>query len=188
MITIIIVVLTCITSIMAFKNLSQRQKLIFSPYAIKRTGEWYRFISSGFIHGDGMHLAINMFVLFQFGQIIEDFYGHTFGGFGNILYLVLYFGSMIIAHLYSFFKHQDNAYYGSLGASGAVSGIVMAYMLIAPLNKIYLFFIPIGIPIVIAGTLYLIWSWYASQNRAGMVSGMMLIFGEVYLDLFLLFY
>lgn len=165
MFTILLVVITCITSFIGFSDYNLRQKLIFSPYAIKRTGEYYRFVSSGLIHADWMHLLFNMFVLFQFGQIVEAYYSQIFGSAANILYILLYLGGLVMSEMYSYFKHRDNAYYASLGASGAVSGVVFTYILFNPWADLQFIFFPfVPIKAVIVGVLYLAYSWYAARN------------------------
>lgn len=165
MFTILLVVITCITSYLAFSNYTLRQKLIFSPYNIKRTNEYFRFISSGLIHANWMHLLFNMFVLYQFGSIVEQYYAATFGKFANMLFVLLYMGGLITSEMYSYFKHKDNPYYASLGASGAVSSVVFTFILFNPwadLNFIFFPFIPIKA--VIIGVLYLAYSYYAARN------------------------
>ena len=142
MLSIIIVLITCITSYMAFNNESLRQKLLFSPYTIKRTDEYHRFISSGFIHGDWIHLLFNMYVLYEFGKIVEVAYAAYFGTMSNLYFLALYFGGMVVAQLYSYYKHQDNAYYAALGASGAVASIVFSFIAFAPLAPLTFVFFP----------------------------------------------
>ncbi|QQS28293.1 MAG: rhomboid family intramembrane serine protease [Sphingobacteriales bacterium] len=165
MFTILFVVITCITSYLAFTNYPLRQKLIFSPYTISRTNEYFRFISSGLIHANWMHLLFNMFVLYQFGSIVEAYYAATFGKVANMLYVLLYIGGLIASEMYSFFKHKNNPYYASLGASGAVSSVVFTFILFNPwadLNFIFFPFIPIKA--VIIGVLYLAYSYYAARN------------------------
>ena len=165
MLSIIIVLITCITSYMAFNNESLRQKLLFSPYTIKRTDEYHRFISSGFIHGDWIHLLFNMYVLYEFGKIVEVAYAAYFGTMSNLYFLALYFGGMVVAQLYSYYKHQDNAYYAALGASGAVASIVFSFIAFAPLAPLTFVFFPfVQFPAIVLGLLYLAYSYYASNN------------------------
>ena len=167
-ITLLIIILTIITSLMAFNNAAVRGSAIFYPYAIRERGEWYRFITSGFIHADYMHLGVNMFVLWSFGDILEKYYlPALFHSFGRILFVVIYIGGMIVSDIPSYFKHRHDATYRALGASGAVSAVVFACILIGPFNgSIGIIFIPgVGIPPIIFGALYLAYSIYMS--RAG---------------------
>lgn len=159
--TLIIVAITCLTSYQAFTNIAMRQKLIFHPYTVKQNGEWYRFISHGFIHADWMHLGINMFVLYQFGNIIETYFASMFGGLqGKLFFLLLYFGAVIAGAVPSYFKHQNNSYYSALGASGGTSGIVFAFILFDPWQ--WFAFPPL--PALIFGIGYLFYSSYMGKQ------------------------
>lgn len=164
--TQILVVITALISISAFNNRELYGKLLHSPYVEVREKDYYRFLSSGFIHADWMHLGINMFVLWQFGGIVEAYYKSGFGAqMGGIYYLVLYFGAIIFGALPSYYKHKDNPGYRAIGASGGVSGITFAYVIFQPWENIYLYGI-IAIPAIVAGVLYLAYSSYAAkQNR-----------------------
>src|SRR5690606_30735102 len=109
---------------------------------IQERKEWYRFWSHGLIHGDWVHLAVNMFVLYQFGSVVEIIYKEYFGAMGSLYYLLLYGLGLAAASLFSFFKHRHNYAYNALGASGAVSGIVFAYILFLPTSKLSFIFLP----------------------------------------------
>lgn len=165
MITLIIIALTCLTSFLAFRSPQLKKDLIFSPYAVDRLNEYYRFVSSGFIHADWLHLLFNMYVLYEFGQIVEIYYGRHFGDLANILYLVLYFGSMIMADMSTFYRFRNYSHYRGLGASGAVSGVLMVFILFEPWATLQFIFIPgLPIPAIVLGIGYLIYSWYAARQ------------------------
>lgn len=183
-ITLLIIVLTCITSIVAFNNPHFMQQLIFSPYLIKRSKDWFRFLSSGFLHSNWMHLFFNMYVLFLFGRITETYFMHLFAHFGATLYILLYAAAIILSEVYSYFRHQNNPGYASLGASGAVSAVVFASILFQPLNKIGIIFFPIGIPGFIFGLLYLLYSMYMARNANDNVGHYAHFYGAVFGFLF----
>ncbi len=166
--TLFIIILTVITSLMAFNNSVIKGSALFYPYAIRERGEWYRFLTSGFIHADYLHLGVNMFVLWSFGGILEKYYLPViFQGYGKLLFVVIYIGGMIVSDIPSYFKHRHDGTYRALGASGAVSAVVFACILIGPFNgSIGLMFIPgLDMPPIVFGTLYLIYS--AWMGRAG---------------------
>ena len=94
--TLYITVITVAISIIAMYNEALMDKLIFNPYTIRNQNEWYRFISSGFIHADFMHLAFNMFSFYMFGDYVEQYFNMIFGSLGNTLYIVLYLSSLIV--------------------------------------------------------------------------------------------
>src|SRR5688500_6548115 len=118
------------------------QQLVFSPYTIKRKREWFRFFSSGLLHINFMHLLFNMYALYLFGNITEAFFRDLFHPMGATVYILMYILSIGLSEAYSYYKHQDNPQYASLGASGAVSAVVFASILFEPLNKIGLIFFP----------------------------------------------
>lgn len=166
-ITLAIIIVTALISVTAFQNESTLRKLIFSPYTVARNNsEWYRFFTSGFIHSGWLHLALNMYVLWMFGGMVETIFEAYFFPAGKFLYVALYVLAIPISETYSYIKHKDNYTYASLGASGAVAAVVFASILFEPMNKLIIFPIPIGIPACIFGPLYLAYSAYmGTQNR-----------------------
>jgi len=96
MVTAVILVMTIAISLYGFSNESFQRKLLFNPYLANRPGEYYRFISSGFIHGGILHLAFNALVLFSFGAPVERAYSAVHGPIkGTILYALLYLGALV---------------------------------------------------------------------------------------------
>ncbi len=179
-ITYAIMAITILLSWQANQNAAFKQKLIFYPYAIKRRGEFYRFITGGLIHADWMHLGINMYVLYMFGQLAEFYFIAKFGALGWFLYPAMYLLAIPIAETYSYIKHHDNAYYLSLGASGAVSAVVFASILFNPLAEMGIIFIPFFIPGFIMGTLYLIYSNVMAQRAQDNVGHNAHFYGAVF--------
>lgn len=164
-VTLVIVAITVLVSFAAFNNDELRNKLIFSPYQAKHQKEWWRAITHGFIHADHMHLFFNMYVLYNFGELIEETLQYNYGSLnGSIFYLGLYLGGLIFATLPSLSKHSDNPVYRSLGASGAVSSVLFAFIIFYPSEKLSLLFIPIGIPAYIFGLLYLAFESYSNKK------------------------
>ncbi len=138
------------------------------PYQEVRDKSYYRFISSGFVHGSWLHLGINMFVLWSFGEYIEKVYVAFFGDMmGRVLYIAMYLATIVFADIPTFLKHRNNPGYRSLGASGAVSGIVFISILLSPWSLIYVYFIPV--PGIVAGVAYLIYSSWASKNSQDLI-------------------
>ena len=165
MITYIIIAVTVIVSFLSFSNRSLFDKLLFDPYRIFHQRQYYRFLTHGLVHADWMHLGINMFVLLSFGRMVEDVFMGIFGnGKGMYFYLLLYIGGLLLSSTPSFGKHKNNAWYTAVGASGAVSAIVFASILISPLSGIRFIFIPFDIPAFIFGLLYLGYSAYMAKR------------------------
>ena len=116
-----------------FQDESLIDRLGFQPRRIDEDGEFYRFITAAFIHGGFLHLAFNMYVLYEFGPILEY-------QLGTANFIVLYFGSLLTAHALTYWFKRKKEAYNAVGASGAISGVVFALVLFAPSAKIYLFF------------------------------------------------
>lgn len=165
--TYLILGITIYTSYRYMDESDEKRQMLFNAAAIDQYNQWYRFFSHGLIHKDWMHLGLNSFVLFMFGGQLEmDFKSIEYFGplKGPILYLALYITGLAMSSVYSFYKHRYNSSYNALGASGAVSSVVFATILLNPLSGIGIIFIPLEIPAFIFGTLYLIYSAYKSKK------------------------
>ncbi len=184
-ITIIILLLTCVISFTAFSNEKITNDLIFYPTAVTNHNQWYRFITCGFIHADIMHLAFNMYTFYMFGGVVERAFSDIFGDSGKIIYPILYITSLAACLLPTYFQHKNNYYYRSLGASGAVSAVIFAGIVLFPTMKLQIFPIPIGIPAFIFGPLYLIISAYLAKKGQGNINHSAHIWGAVYGVVFL---
>ncbi len=137
-VTFALIAANIIISLIAMNNQDVLSKTIMWPYGVKRYNQFYRFITSGFIHADYMHLFFNMFTLFFFGKVVEVYFS-MFGLGGNIAYLSLYFLGLIASDLPTYIKQKDNYNYHCLGASGAVSAVVFAAIVFNPWSSIYLY-------------------------------------------------
>lgn len=158
-----IIAITVLLSFVAFSNRDLVRKLIFNPYSIKTRKQYYRFITSGFIHNDHMHLIFNMLSLYFFGAGVEYIFAYVFGPMGSVYFIALYILGIIVSDIPTYFKNQNNPGYNALGASGGVSSVVFAFILFLPLEKIELYFF-IPIPGFILGGLYIFYSWYSSRK------------------------
>ncbi|MFK8031918.1 MAG: rhomboid family intramembrane serine protease [Gammaproteobacteria bacterium] len=162
--TNIIVLVTCVISFALMTNQAGKSYLLFHPVTIKKRNQWYRFFTSGLIHGDVMHLFVNMFVLWSFGNDVERLYYPSFLGPNSaVLFLILYFGGIAVASIPSYLRHSENPSYAALGASGGVAAVVFAIILFAPWDNLYLFGV-IPVPQIIAGVGYLYYSWHQDQH------------------------
>jgi len=164
-ITVIIAAITAITSVMAFSNPNLIEELIFWPYRIWRNNEWHRLVSSGFIHADMGHLFFNMFSFYSFGVLVESEFRQIFGAKGLTLYVLMYFAAIAMADVYHLFTQKDNFSYRALGASGGVSAVIFASILLNPFGHIgFIFFPGNGIPAWAFGPLYLLYCAYMAKR------------------------
>lgn len=152
-----IFVFTLLTSILAFSNERLYGNLIFHPYSVYRGQNVYTIITSGFIHRDWMHLGFNMFSYYAFAFKLEETIGHW-------QFAVLYFGSLILSDLPSVLKRKEDYGYYSLGASGAVCAVVFSFILFYPLSKMMIFPLPIPLPALLLGGLFLAYTVYAARQ------------------------
>ncbi len=187
-ITLIIIIVTAIISIFAFRSQRVMDDLIFYPAAITENNQYYRFITYGFIHADLSHLFFNMYAFFLFGGACEDSFVNIFGNYGKTFYLLMYFLALIACVIPDFNKHKANAGYRSLGASGAVSAVVFAYIMFQPLQGIGLLFIPIFIPGFLFGILFLIVSYFLGKKEGSRINHSAHIWGAIFGVIFLIIF
>lgn len=160
-----IIGVTALISILAFSNRALLEKTIFSPYDIFKNKSYGRFISHGFIHANWGHLLFNMITLYFFGGNVEFYFVNHFGiTGGRAIYLILYIVAIIVSSIPAYVKHKNNSYYRSLGASGAVSAVLFASILIFPLSTLFILPIPFPIPAWLFGPLYLLYSYYMAKR------------------------
>ncbi len=156
-ILIAIIVLTVIVSFKGFEDISFFRKYEFHIGSI-RAGEQFRMFSSAFLHADISHLAFNMLTLYFFAPVV-------YGFLGDFSFGLIYLGSLLSGSLLTLFFHKNEYSYRAIGASGAVTGILYAAILINPEMNLYLFFIPIPIPAYIFGIGYLLYSIYGMKAK-----------------------
>jgi len=167
-VTFILIAINVLFSLIGFSNAGMLAKTIGWPYYTKRENQYYRFITSGFLHADWMHLFFNMFTLYFFGRNIEMIFSLQGLG-GNMAYLALYFSALIVSDLPSYFKHKDNYNYKSLGASGAVSAIVFASIVFTPWSSLYLYG-AIKISATLFAVLYIFYCVYMGKRNSDNVN------------------
>ena len=172
--TVTIILITVVISLIAFSNQKVMNRMLFWPPALQR-GEYDRFISHGFIHADGAHLLFNMITLFFFGSVIESFYRQYFFDMGFVLF---YLGGLIAAIIPSYLKHKHDTHWASLGASGAVSAVLFAYILFEPWKLIFVFFIPV--PAIIFAVLYVAYSIWSGKRSNSNINHSAHLWGAAY--------
>ncbi|MBC7450595.1 MAG: rhomboid family intramembrane serine protease [Cytophagales bacterium] len=154
--TVILIIITCGISLLALNNAELMQKLIMNPYITERRKEYYRFVTSGFLHADLMHLAFNMLSFYFFGEAVESF-------LGGAHFIILYLAAIIISDIPTYLKHKNNPGYNSLGASGGVAAIIFAFVMLYPTSDIYIYAIPV--PAIVYGPLFLLYSFYMDRRN-----------------------
>jgi membrane associated rhomboid family serine protease len=174
-VTLIIIAITCIVSFAGFSNPRLIDRLILWPPAVTRGKEYWRLASCGLIHADGQHLLFNMITLYFFGGLIERFYAPYIGGVGFALF---YVAGLVVSSLPSYLNHRNDAGYRSLGASGAVSAVLFAFILLQPWATIYVFFLPV--PAIIYAVVYLGYTIYMDRRNTDRINHSAHLWGAVY--------
>ncbi|MGB7785641.1 MAG: rhomboid family intramembrane serine protease [Salinimicrobium sp.] len=158
-VTLVIIAANVIVSFKGFNDFSFFERYKFNSAAVKG-GDKIRIFSSGFLHVDTAHLFLNMLTLYFFADVV-------IASLGSLQFLLIYIASLFLGNLLSYFFHKDEYNYNAVGASGAVSGIIYAAILLHPDMDLYLFLIPIPIPAYIFGIGYMFYSIYGMKNRIG---------------------
>jgi len=158
-VVIALIATNVLISIKGFNDFSFFEKYKFHIGGIRR-GEQIRMLTSGFLHVDVTHLFFNMFTLYFFAdEVIRHF--------GAVSFLIIYIVSLAAGSLLALFFHKDDYHYSAVGASGAVTGILYAAILLEPGMRLGFIFLPIPIPAYVFGIGYLLYSIYGMKNQLG---------------------
>ena len=162
---LIIVIITSVVSVYAFYNRNLIDQLSLKPNLVYHRFQVHRILTHSLIHADWVHLIVNMYVLYVFGEVCLNYFALYFGGKANLYFLQLYFFSLIASSLFSIFKHKNDPYYSAIGASGAVMAVVFTSIFFDPWNKLW-FFGVVPVPGIVFGILYLIYSVYMGKKNS----------------------
>ncbi|MCS6916591.1 MAG: rhomboid family intramembrane serine protease [Chitinophagales bacterium] len=162
-VVLLLILLTVLVSYSAFQRPELLERMALRPYAVAHQGEWWRFITSGLVHANWPHLLINMLVFYSFGTVVLKYYQIYFPDWGTWLFVLLYAAGMVVSDLPTYFRYRQHSWYASLGASGAVSAVTFAFVLIDPRNMIYLMGI-LPMPAIVWGVAYLAYSHIMSYR------------------------
>jgi len=144
-----LILVTVAISLYAFSDRAFLNQFVFEVRAVRDLKQHYRIITSSFLHNGGWHLSFNVLTLFFFGPVVEQ----TLGRLG---FLVVYFGAVIASGLVSLAVNRNNPEYASLGASDGASGVVLSFCCFYPLAPIYVMFLPVGIPAILYGAIFIL--------------------------------
>jgi len=155
-----------------YGNQSLYHKWILSPYQVVNNKKYIQLFTSGFLHADVMHLIFNMLTFYFFAFKLEMIVG-------SIVFSIIYLGSLLTGNLFTVWKKKNDYGYGSVGASGAISGVLFSYILFFPTSTLMIFPIPFPIPSWLFGLLYLGWTYYASRHSYDMINHYAHLFGAI---------
>jgi membrane associated rhomboid family serine protease len=155
--------ITVLISWYAFSKPEIIRRFSMYPYPMDRKGQYYRFISSGFLHANFTHLLWNMLSFYFFGPVVEHYFRIFFGSAGPIYFIAFYLLAIIVSDVPTYFKQKNNPAYHAIGASGGVAAIIFASIIFQPLADLCLYGV-LCFPGFILGTAYLIYSYYKGKN------------------------
>lgn len=135
----------------------------FRPYWLVRNSEYWRLISSGFVHANFSHLFFNLLTFYFFAFALER-------RIGTVLFVVLYSLGLLLSNVGTYFKHRNEPDYVTVGASGAITAVLFAAIVYFPASKLYILPLPVPIPAPVFAVLYLVYSYYQSNHSTGRIN------------------
>lgn len=178
-VTFVMIAVTAITSWAAFSRPAWIQMMIMNPYRVHGQHEYYRLLTSGFIHGNFAHLLWNMFTFYFFGRVVEVYFGYIFGHPGIVYFIMLYLMGIVVSEIPTYLKRRHDPGYNSLGASGGVSAVVFASIILQPTADICFYFV-LCLPGFLLGAAFLVWSYYNSKKPNSQINHEAHIYGALF--------
>jgi membrane associated rhomboid family serine protease len=157
-ISLFIIVANFFASYQGFKNHLFYDKYSFKVDNILLYKDYKRIVTAGFLHVNWMHLIFNMLAFYFFSSGLES-------AIGGINFLIIYFAGLVGGNLLTLLLHKDDGGYSSVGASGAIAGVIFTTIALTPGMKIGLLFLPISIPAWLFGLLYILYSIYGIRSK-----------------------
>lgn len=180
--TFLLIAITGLVSWQAFNSRRLADRLILWPPAISRHRQYDRLIGYGFIHADWAHLIFNMITLFFFGRLIEQVMAQISGSV--LTFPLFYLGALVVSILPTYLKNKNNPNYLSLGASGAVSAVLFAFILLSPWSLIFVLFIPA--PAIVYAVFYVGYSLWMDKRGGDQINHSAHLAGAAFGVLFML--
>lgn len=158
-ISLFIIIANFVVSYKGFKDHSFYETYSFKVDQLLLYKDYKRLVTSGFLHVSWMHVIFNMLALYFFSAYLVH-------NIGTLNYLVIYFAGLIGGNLLSLQLHKTDGSYSSVGASGAIAGIIFTSIALLPGLQIGLLFIPISIPAWLFGLIYMLYSIYGIRSKS----------------------
>lgn len=181
MITLVLIAVTVLVSWQAFQKRRLYERLVLWPPGVERFRQYDRLVTHGFVHADWMHLLFNMITLYFFGRAVESVFSQLVG---PVVFVFFYLSAIVVAILPSYLRHRKDSAYVSLGASGAVSAVLFAFVLVSPWSWIIVFVIPV--PAVVYAIAYVGYSYWMDKRGGDNINHSAHLSGAIYGLLFML--
>jgi len=177
--SLIIILITIGVSVYAFSQAKLMDQLSLKPLKIVHQKQWYRLFSHALVHADYVHLLVNMYVLWIFGSVCEQYFQFYFAVNPGLIFVLLYLLSLVFSSLYSIYRHHRDYNYTAVGASGAVMAVVFTSIFFDPWNKLYIFGV-LPLPGIVFGILYLVYSVYMGRKASDNIGHDAHFFGALF--------
>jgi membrane associated rhomboid family serine protease len=152
-----------VASVTALLSPRLLERALLRPYLIARGSDYWRLLTSGFVHADVAHLLFNLVTFYSFAFPLER-------AIGTARFISLYFCGLLASSIGTCIKHRDEPNYASLGASGAILAVLFASIIYFPRSRLLILPLPIPIPAPLFAVVYLAWSFYSSRNSKGRIN------------------
>jgi len=167
-----ILIVTTLVSVIGFAAPKVIERSLLRPYLVARGSGYAGLLTSGFVHANVGHLVFNLITFYSFGFRLESV-------IGSVRFVALYFSSLLISGIGTCYKHRDDPAYASLGASGAILGVLFASIVYFPRQSLFILPLPVPIPAPLFAVGYLAFSWYSSRTKRGQINHDAHIFGAL---------
>jgi membrane associated rhomboid family serine protease len=167
-----ILIVTIVVSVIGLSSPKVIERSLLRPYLVARGSGYAGLITSGFVHANVGHMVFNLITFYSFGFPLERV-------IGSFRFVALYFSALLVSGLGTCFKHRNDPGYASLGASGAILGVLFASIVYFPRQSLYILPLPIPIPAPLFAVGYLAFSWYSSRTNRGQINHDAHIFGAL---------
>jgi membrane associated rhomboid family serine protease len=167
-----ILVVTLVVSVIGLAAPRVIERSLLRPYLVARGSGYAGLVTSGLVHANVGHLLFNLITFYSFGFRLEQV-------IGSVRFVALYFSALLISGIGTCYKHRDDPAYASLGASGAILGVLFASIVYFPRQSMFILPLPVPIPAPLFAVGYLAFSWYSSRTNRGQVNHDAHIFGAL---------
>ena len=167
-----ILVVTMVVSVIGLAAPRVIERSLLRPYLVARGSGYAGLVTSGLVHANVGHLLFNLITFYSFGFRLEQV-------IGSVRFVALYVSALLISGIGTCYKHRDDPAYASLGASGAILGVLFASIVYFPRQSLFILPLPVPIPAPLFAVGYLAFSWYSSRTNRGQVNHDAHIFGAL---------